>query len=164
VVDLRGSRDSERKIVTDLGMQYVALVLRKNSIDVLIWWKCRDLGICFRAPAVPAFSSKAHWRCQKISSQAESPYAILTPMSRFLPNAARILDSFLNLVTDLVADGLRFFRLMLCSRAALSAEILFLRKQLAFYEERQVRPRRLNDSPVSRSLSGLACSIGRMPW
>jgi putative transposase len=67
-------------------------------------------------------------------------------MSRFLPSAASILDSFLNLVSDLVADGLRFFRLMLCSRAALSAEILFLRKQLAFYEERQVRPRRLNDS------------------
>jgi len=26
------------------------------------------------------------------------------------------------------------------------AEFLFLRKQLAFYEERQVQPRRLNDS------------------
>jgi hypothetical protein len=32
------------------------------------------------------------------------------------------------------------------SRTALSAEILFLRKQLAFYEERQVQPRRSNDS------------------
>ena len=67
-------------------------------------------------------------------------------MSRYLPSAARSLDSFLNLLTDLVADGLRFFLLMLRSRTALSAEILFLRKQLAFYEERQVQPRRLNDS------------------
>ncbi len=67
-------------------------------------------------------------------------------MSRFLPSAARSLDLFLGLVTDLVADGLRFFRLTIRSRTALSAEVLFLRKQLAFYEERQTQPRRLNDS------------------
>jgi hypothetical protein len=67
-------------------------------------------------------------------------------MSRFFPSAKRSLDSLLNLITDLVADGLLFFRLLLHSRTALSAEVLFLRKQLAFYEERQVQPRRLNDS------------------
>jgi len=67
-------------------------------------------------------------------------------MSRPLPSAAKSLDSFLNLVADLVRDGFRFFRLMLRSRAALSAEILFLRKQLAFYEERQTQPKRLNDA------------------
>jgi Phage lysozyme len=66
-------------------------------------------------------------------------------MSRFLPNAARSLNSLLGLIAHLVADGLRFFHLLLRSRTALSAEILFLRKQLAFYEERQVQPRRLND-------------------
>ena len=64
-------------------------------------------------------------------------------MSRFLPSTARTLDSFLNLITDLVADGLRFLHLTIRSRTALSAEILFLRKQLAFYQERQVQPRRL---------------------
>jgi hypothetical protein len=67
-------------------------------------------------------------------------------MSRFFPSAKRSLDSLLNLITDLVADGLLFFRLLFRSRTALSAEVLFLRKQLAFYEERQVQPRRLNDS------------------
>ena len=67
-------------------------------------------------------------------------------MSRFLSCAARSIDSLLNLVTDLVGDGLRFFRLMFRSRMTLSAEILFWRKQLAFYEERQTQPRRLNDS------------------
>src|SRR5246500_2031204 len=67
-------------------------------------------------------------------------------MSRFLPNAKLSLVSLLNLITDLVADGLLFFRLLFRSRAALSAEVLFLRKQLAFYQERQVQPRRLNDS------------------
>src|SRR6516225_939097 len=67
-------------------------------------------------------------------------------MSRFFPSTKRSLDSLLNLITDLVADGLLFFRLLFRSRTALSAEVLFLRKQLAFYEERQAQPRRLNDS------------------
>ena len=67
-------------------------------------------------------------------------------MSRFLPNAKRSLDSLFNLITDLAGDVLLFFRLLFRSRTALSAEVLFLRKQLAFYEERQVQPRRLNDS------------------
>jgi putative transposase len=67
-------------------------------------------------------------------------------MSRFFPNAKRSLDSLFNLFTDLLADGLLFFCLLFRSRTALSAEVLFLRKQLAFYQERQVQPRRLNDS------------------
>jgi putative transposase len=67
-------------------------------------------------------------------------------MLRFFPNAKRLLDSLLILITDLVTDGLLFFRLLFRSRTALSAEVLFLRKQLAFYQERQVQPRRLNDS------------------
>src|SRR6201988_184657 len=67
-------------------------------------------------------------------------------MFQFFPNAKRLMNSLLNLITDLVADGLLFFRLLFRSRTALSAEVLFLRKQLAFYQERQVQPRRLNDS------------------
>jgi hypothetical protein len=67
-------------------------------------------------------------------------------MSRFFPSAKRSLDSLLNLIADLAGDVLLFFRLLFHSRTALSAEVLFLRKQLAFYEERQVQPRRLNDS------------------
>ena len=85
-------------------------------------------------------------------------------MSRFFPNTKRSLDSLLNLITDLVADGLLFFRLLFRSRTALSAEVLFLRKQLAFYEERQVQPRRLNDSARFSLSSGLAYAIGKRPW
>ena len=55
-------------------------------------------------------------------------------------------DASGNVITDLTGDVLLFFRLLFRSRTALSAEVLFLRKQLAFYEERQVQPRRLNDS------------------
>ncbi len=67
-------------------------------------------------------------------------------MFRFFQNTKRSLDSLLILITNLVADGLLFFLLLFRSRTSLSAEVLFLRKQLAFYEERQVRPRRLDDS------------------
>jgi hypothetical protein len=61
-------------------------------------------------------------------------------------NAKRSLDSLLNLLIGLVGDGLLFFCFLFRARTALCAEVLFLRKQLAFYEERQVQPRRLNDS------------------
>ena len=37
------------------------------------------------------------------------------------------------MITDLVADGLPFFRLLFRSRTSLSEEVLFLRKQLPFY-------------------------------
>jgi putative transposase len=67
-------------------------------------------------------------------------------MFRFFQNTKRSLDFLFDLITDLVTDGILFFRLLFCSRTSLSAEVLFLRKQLAFYEERQVQPRRLNDS------------------
>ncbi len=67
-------------------------------------------------------------------------------MFRFFQNTKRSLDSLLSLITDLVTDGILFFRLFFRSRTSLSVEVIFLRKQLAFYEERQVQPRRLNDS------------------
>ena len=44
------------------------------------------------------------------------------------------------------SNGLRFLCLTVRSHSALSAEALFLRKQLAFYEERETQPRRLNNS------------------
>ena len=67
-------------------------------------------------------------------------------MSRFLRGAAGSLSSFLAFVIDVMGDGLRYLRLAIRSHSTLSAEILFLRKQLAFYEERQVQPHRLEDS------------------
>src|ERR1022692_2070160 len=54
--------------------------------------------------------------------------------------------SFLRLAGDLTLDGFHFLKAAICSRIAVSAEILFLRKQLAFYQEHQFRPRRLTDS------------------
>jgi transposase InsO family protein len=50
------------------------------------------------------------------------------------------------LATTLCSDFLSFLRSAFRSRTALMAENLFLRKQLAFYEEHKVRPRRLTDA------------------
>src|SRR5687768_10951470 len=47
---------------------------------------------------------------------------------------------------DLLADVLQFARFGLRSHARLAAENLFLRKQLALYLERQVKPRRATNA------------------
>ncbi|MBA3912909.1 MAG: hypothetical protein H0X25_03415 [Acidobacteriales bacterium] len=49
-------------------------------------------------------------------------------------------------IRDCFADLLAFLSLLLRCRRALAVENLFLRKQLAFYRERQGRPRPLTDS------------------
>ena len=41
-----------------------------------------------------------------------------------------------------IAQSIQFLRLTLSSSAALSAEVLFLHKQLAFYSEHQISPRK----------------------
>jgi hypothetical protein len=46
----------------------------------------------------------------------------------------------------LLVDGIRFLRLCLRPAPVLAAENLFLRKQLAFYQERHVKPRRATDA------------------
>ena len=45
---------------------------------------------------------------------------------------------------NLFADLLRFLVLCFRSKSSLAAENLFLRKQLAFYKERKIRPRRID--------------------
>ena len=67
-------------------------------------------------------------------------------MFRHARSVSRSLRSFLRLAGDLTLDGFHFLGATLRSRTAVSAEILFLRKQLAFYQEHQIRPRRLTDS------------------
>jgi hypothetical protein len=50
------------------------------------------------------------------------------------------------MLLQLSADAWRFLVLCLCPSPALAAEVLFLRKQLALYEERQIKPRRANNA------------------
>jgi len=69
------------------------------------------------------------------------------------------VEPFLHLVgrvlTGLGIDLVRFLGASLRSRTALAAENLFLRKQLALYHERQVKPRRASD-PLRLTLVLLA--------
>ena len=57
----------------------------------------------------------------------------------------RLLRSVGFILINTGAQGIQFLRLAVSSRSALSAEVLFLRKQLAFYQE-QIPPRKLTDA------------------
>jgi hypothetical protein len=118
------------------------VVVRKNSIRLP---SDKDAGTYLFG--FPALGSPKNQSCeQKMLLNRAEPVQPWQAMFRFFQNTKRSLDSLLNLITDLVADGLLFCRLLFRSRTSLSVEVLFLRKQLPFYEERQVQPRRLNDS------------------
>src|SRR4030095_6679632 len=61
----------------------------------------------------------------------------MTPLSCLLSNLILCVSTLLTLVVNVM----RFLRLCLRSPAALAAENLFLRKQLALYQERHAKPR-----------------------
>ena len=61
----------------------------------------------------------------------------------------------------LVRDLVRFVALTCSSHTCLAAENLFLRKQLAFYVERNVRPRRLDHAArIALVLRKIYAAIG----
>ena len=49
-------------------------------------------------------------------------------------------------VWELLRDGLQFMNVVTRRRTAVAAEVLILRKQLAYYQDHQIRPRRLTDA------------------
>jgi putative transposase len=58
------------------------------------------------------------------------------------PRWLRHLQQLAGTLLTLLVDALRYLGLYLRPAAALAAENLFLRKQLALYQERKVKPRR----------------------
>ncbi len=60
-----------------------------------------------------------------------------------------------SMLLSLSMDAVCYLGLRLCPSPALAAENLFLRKQLAQYQERQVKPRRTNDT--TRIALGRVC-------
>lgn len=62
------------------------------------------------------------------------------------PHLFRHLVQFPCILLTLLGDMVRFLRLCLRPPAALAAENLFLRKQLALYQERRVKPTRATDA------------------
>ena len=65
----------------------------------------------------------------------------------FVGRLLRFLIELTALGWMLVTNSLCFMALCTRSRAALTAENVFLRKQLAFYQERKVVPRRFDNAP-----------------
>ena len=61
-------------------------------------------------------------------------------------------------VHALVVDGLQYLGTNLRPKAAIAAENLFLRKQLALYQERHVKPRRADNA--TRLILGL-CQVDK---
>src|SRR5208283_3348157 len=58
----------------------------------------------------------------------------------------RYCRASLTVLWELLRDGLQFVNVAARSRTAAAAEVLFLRKQLAYYRGHQIRPRRLTDA------------------
>ena len=74
-------------------------------------------------------------------AQVTRPVASPNPM-----RTAQALLRFVYLLFDLIQDALLFLLLGTRSNAALKAEIIFLRKQLALYLEREAKPRRASNA------------------
>ena len=58
----------------------------------------------------------------------------------------KLIRPLIDVLRDFAGEAPSFVRLALSSRTALIAENLFLRKQLAFYQEHEIRPRRLTNA------------------
>ena len=67
-------------------------------------------------------------------------------------------------ILALIADRLQLLRLIFRSRAQLAAEHLFLRKQLALYVERKVRPKRATSATRVALVSRLGRMDGPLQW
>lgn len=63
-----------------------------------------------------------------------------------MPQLIQRIQSLINILINAAAAILHGVALVIQSRSALVAENIFLRKQLALYQERQTRPRRLTDA------------------
>ena len=63
-----------------------------------------------------------------------------------MQRTAQPFRSLLSILNYCSRPGIQFLWLAVSSQAQLSAEVLFLCKQLAFYKEHQVRPRKLTDA------------------
>src|ERR1700747_3753662 len=58
----------------------------------------------------------------------------------------RNVPSVLIVFCELLRDGLQFMNVVARPRTEVAAEVLFLRKQLAYYQDHKIRPRRLTDA------------------
>jgi hypothetical protein len=67
---------------------------------------------------------------------------VMTRCTHLLRNLLQLACTLLTLLVD----GVRFLGLCLCPSPALAAENLFLRKQLALYQECNIKPKRATNT------------------
>jgi transposase InsO family protein len=67
-------------------------------------------------------------------------------MMRDVSECFRHIRESVAMLLSLIVDAVRYLGLCLCPSPALAAENLFLRKQLALYQERQVKPRQATNA------------------
>jgi transposase InsO family protein len=77
-------------------------------------------------------------------------------MMRNVSDSFHDLRQMVSTLLKLSADAWRFLVLCLWPSPALAAEVLFLRKQLALYEERQIKPRRTTHA-IRLAMVWLSC-------
>ena len=65
---------------------------------------------------------------------------------KFFATTLKKIKNFLSIFSDLFQDFIRFLCQLFQSKSALAAENMFLRKQLAMYEERKVKPKRATNA------------------
>jgi hypothetical protein len=58
----------------------------------------------------------------------------------------RHFGSVLTVIGELLRDGWQFLYVVARPRTAVAAEVLFLRKQLAYYQDHHIRPGKLTDA------------------
>jgi hypothetical protein len=71
--------------------------------------------------------------------------------------------ALVNIALLLIADAGRFVMLSLRSRRSLTAENLFLRRQLALCQERGIKPRRIDPATGSAWRCSLSYATGAKP-
>jgi putative transposase len=75
-----------------------------------------------------------------------------------------IVIAFLQIIVRLLADLVGLIALSVKPRRSIEAENLFLRRELALFKERGIRPRRVDAATGCRSRSCRGCLIGAMRW
>ena len=74
------------------------------------------------------------------------------------------MNALVKIAACLLADVFRFVALLFRSTKSLQAENLFLRRQLALFMERGVRPRQIDAATRVSLVSWRRCSTGGARW
>ena len=83
---------------------------------------------------------------RRVSALAKHVDFFVPPIIAHALTGLRHVRSFLTVLWELLRDGLQFMNVAARSRSAVAAEVLFLRKQLAYYHDHNIQPRRLTDA------------------